>query len=159
MSNRHSKKYLCLHFTLLALCIVSENLVTALKCFEGSAENKVRAIKLEYKIFGFIRNFQSNSMRIASDDSWTLCVFSNSLDANSMPENKGGTLFGIGPDSEDLSPFEALLSIGQSSADPSYKILQICVLEVNVFSVNFSFFHCSLRNSKQYFSHLHKNFL
>ena len=47
MSNRQSKKYLCLHFTLLALCIVSENLVTALKCFEGSAENKVKAFKFE----------------------------------------------------------------------------------------------------------------
>ena len=41
-----------------------------------------------------------------------------------------GTLFGIGPESEDLTPFEALLTIGESGPVASYRILQLCVLEV-----------------------------
>ena len=54
-----------------------------------------------------------------------------SLNAKTMSiKRANGTLFGIGPESEDLTPFEALLTIGESGPVASYRILQLCVLEV-----------------------------
>ena len=53
-----------------------------------------------------------------------------------------GTLFGIGPESEELSPVEAMLSVSSSNdkavlnatLDLSYKILEVCILEVRFFT-------------------------
>ena len=81
-----------------------------------------------------MKNFKqngTNSLRIVSDPSWTLCVLAYLLNSDTkFIDKESGKLFGIGPDSEDLTPFEALLTIGESGPIASYKILQVCVLEV-----------------------------
>ena len=68
-------------------------------------------------------------------------MLSFSLSGNSGVKLGNGTLFGIGPESEDLSPVEAVLSVSSSAEvssktalDFSYKILEVCILEVCFFS-------------------------
>ena len=88
-------------------------------------------ISAKFDISVYFKENETISMQTASDESWKLCVLAYSLNTRTMSINKAnGMLFGIGPDSEDLTPFEALLTIGESGPQASYKILQICVLEV-----------------------------
>lgn len=63
-------------------------------------------------------------------------MLSFSLSSNSVKLGKG-TLFGIGPESEELSPVEAVLNVGSTDKTAlnimlhlSYKILEVCILEV-----------------------------
>ena len=85
---------------------------------------------------------ETSSTKISVDSSWSLCVLSFSLSGNSGVKLGNGTLFGIGPESEDLSPIEAVLSVSGSdeaasnaTLDLSYKILEVCILEVRFFTI------------------------
>ena len=69
-------------------------------------------------------------------------MLSFSLNGDSAVKLGNGTLFGIGPESEDLSPIEAVLSVSGSdeaasnaTLDLSYKILEVCILEVRFFTI------------------------
>lgn len=76
---------------------------------------------------------ETHSLKISSDSSWSLCVLSISLEENGAGKLGNGTLFGIGPESEDLSPLEAVLSSGDepASCPMTYKILEVCIVEVH----------------------------
>ena len=126
------------------LSSLNRKLAIALSCYENEVNNdgvcthKLTRIKSRST---FILQVTS-STKISIDSSWSLCVLSFSLSSNSGVKLGNGTLFGIGPESEDLSPVEAVLSVSSSAAevsiktalDFSYKILEVCILEVCFFS-------------------------
>ena len=87
--------------------------------------------------------------QFSKDDSWALCVISFSLNFDAVEGRllqptkiklTNGTLFGIGPESEDLSPFQSILRSridNELSGEFTYKILEVCILEVFDYNCKF----------------------
>jgi hypothetical protein len=61
----------------------------------------------------------SGEMQLLSNDEWTFCAF---IPANG---NKKGSVFGLSPESDDLSPY--MLAFGGN--EPGYQILTMCTYE------------------------------
>ena len=119
---------------------VNRKLAIALSCYENEVNNdEVCIYKLTQIISAFILQ-DTTSVKISIDSSWSLCVLSFSLSSNSGVKLGNGTLFGIGPESEELSPVEAVLSVSSNKKAAlnamlrlSYEILEVCILEVRCF--------------------------